>query len=1121
VNPLWGDPLRSGSTQAWMCLQDGCLSAAMSLAHSAVVVPDPALVSADSGSGFAFFSPARLRPAFLGMSDVTDSLLALSAATGGDNASLVETQSGSLARVGAHGKEARLGLKHSKPERLGLGGSGIGAKLKGTAGGWTAAANRSTSMPLLAVASGPCCWVVSLSRLATVSMLPPACPVGDVLDMHWCSDSALLLLTSRGVYEWEIFLDHVIFMDLKSPHKTLSWQEGGHRRSKSNRDAGSDAEEEDAQHSATDRAVDGGGAGGGRLPGVSAVAEVSVSRRVALVSVSGSRNVVSGLAAALFSRSSRALSFVRRVDAKAGATLVDKRTLSRLGGWDYDEASPLLALMAALREQHLSLQEAEWRRLQVALLRNAPLTWQVSLGKVFPRVRRRRRSWLHGGHGGHGRPGFLGLGRGSAESDKAGAAAEDARKPQFQSLLDIAIETNDRALAASVTPHLVRGGHASMPPQFWKRFMVQFPTVMRDEVLPMMAHLSRAERNRSFRARLPHAAHMEVAEEVHQFYALAMAGSAAEFDGDVESMALATGWTAGDTEVGAEDGMDAEGEGEVEGEADGQGDSERLQSSVLLPGTEAEAGDDGYPGTRALSATGDDAEGVQRTSSRRLSVFRSAPGKAGSRSAGQGRRTKAGGDVEGGPGLWRQVPMRTFLMPRVLYAVVVSSVVWMLDLLINKPVSVVSGWFGLLDRGPEGNLFDCVIHEIRMPYFAGHRDHLESSILHQAVAFDHEWLWRSKVLTAVLEFKWATYGRRLFMWNFGQYVILILFFMFDAYMLGLRQSKRLEAEGLDKAEPVIVFFSLLFCTVYSLGEVGQLLIEGRRYLDSLWNRLDMSSLVLYWCTSFVHMLVAVNALEEQTERDLVDVLTPVAAVTALLLWTNILYYARAFESTASLVRTLLQALQDMGAFVLIILIVLAGFSTGFFLLYMQPAFMGSADYEELYLQFGTPLNTVLTLYDMMLGSYDVRVLRLSSSVVLAWLFFLLFSFMMSILLLNVLIAILSDSFERVQERADVEWRRERALLLVEMENLVPQAPDARRLYLSLIGARYPRTLRVLTSVDENLEDRPFIMVGESAASTSGQGQWQGRLRALKDRIERLERSLVDEMEQMKQLLASR
>lgn len=135
------------------------------------------------------------------------------------------------------------------------------------------------------------------------------------------------------------------------------------------------------------------------------------------------------------------------------------------------------------------------------------------------------------------------------------------------------------------------------------------------------------------------------------------------------------------------------------------------------------------------------------------------------------------------------------------------------------------------------------------------------------------------------------------------------------------------------------------------------------------------------------------------------------------------------------------------------IVILIGFATAFHLLYMQPELSATLDMEELELTFGTPIRTALTVYDMLLGSYDVSLLQSSSSPALAWTLFVCFSFLMTIVLLNLLISILGDSFDRVQERADVEWRRERALLLVEMEHLIPKDPATRRAYISLIGAR--------------------------------------------------------------------
>lgn len=224
-------------------------------------------------------------------------------------------------------------------------------------------------------------------------------------------------------------------------------------------------------------------------------------------------------------------------------------------------------------------------------------------------------------------------------------------------------------------------------------------------------------------------------------------------------------------------------------------------------------------------------------------------------------------------------------------------------------------------------------------------------------------------------------------------------------------------------------------------------------------------------------------------------------------------YARALESTAGLVRTIIQSLLDVRAFVFIMLAIFVGFASSFHFLFMDPRYLPAMDEEDMSYMFGTPLATAATTYSMLVGAFDVAALRYSSAPTLALLFFIMFSFVITIVLLNLLISILGDSFDRTQERLDVNMRRERALLLVEIERQMPSNPSIRRLYAAVIGARYPKYLKIVTAAESNLLAAPFLLM-DDGSGTGNNGQWQGRVRALKTRMEKMEANIQREIREL-------
>ena len=67
----------------------------------------------------------------------------------------------------------------------------------------------------------------------------------------------------------------------------------------------------------------------------------------------------------------------------------------------------------------------------------------------------------------------------------------------------------------------------------------------------------------------------------------------------------------------------------------------------------------------------------------------------------------------------------------------------------------------------------------------------------------------------------------------------------------------------------------------------------------------------------------------------------------------------------------------------------------------------------------------------MLGDFDVDILEQPSSILI----FILFQFIVVVLMMNLIIAIMGDSYEKVKEHETIEALHERAKIIVDMELL--------------------------------------------------------------------------------------
>ena len=155
-------------------------------------------------------------------------------------------------------------------------------------------------------------------------------------------------------------------------------------------------------------------------------------------------------------------------------------------------------------------------------------------------------------------------------------------------------------------------------------------------------------------------------------------------------------------------------------------------------------------------------------------------------------------------------------------------------------------------------------------------------------------------------------------------------------------------------------------------------------------------------------------------------------------------YLRGFPATAPLVRMILVITRDVGPFLGVCSIVIVG-CTCFFAINAPEASSEFGNFDGV-VGFLAPLLKVVLAT---LGSYDIRDYTKKAAVAM----FLFFAFFVILLMLNLLIAIMGDSYSMVKESELIEGLRERAKLIVEHELLFPwRQTYCRYLHIAEIAA---------------------------------------------------------------------
>lgn len=264
---------------------------------------------------------------------------------------------------------------------------------------------------------------------------------------------------------------------------------------------------------------------------------------------------------------------------------------------------------------------------------------------------------------------------------------------------------------------------------------------------------------------------------------------------------------------------------------------------------------------------------------------------------------------------------------------------------------------------------------------------------------------------------------------------------FDALFLALlivsfRASTHGFLNGYDPEDVIkwiyVTNANVFYFVIREFGKAISLCMITRRafwvnYFWSFWNIVDILSIVLA-LSSTIAMRVSYADDQFVLDDDSLH-LRGCLAVTTGLLWLRVLGLLKTINmQLATFVLAIVQITRDILWFLLILVAAVVSFAQMFYTL-LVPASCASGENED-----DLPCSQAeyyLKVYSILLGDFgDFE--REDFSSVFAVLLFVFFSFMVVIVLLNVLIAIVSDSYEKCLVRSQSLFGRARVTLLAEL-----------------------------------------------------------------------------------------
>ena len=309
-------------------------------------------------------------------------------------------------------------------------------------------------------------------------------------------------------------------------------------------------------------------------------------------------------------------------------------------------------------------------------------------------------------------------------------------------------------------------------------------------------------------------------------------------------------------------------------------------------------------------------------------------------------------------------------------------------------------------------------------------------------ALDFDWIFEhdnAKILLAVLandasdlaltrrsirifiQLMWSKYQSKIIYYIFFPYCLYLFIICFlSGHLIGsfLDSLTRYDSDPsereLIKLEAFILTplcFTLLL--LFGSLEIRQVFQNGLEYFVDPWNCIDMVSLY----QNVIVLIMFSCCLWREEEYFDIKLMHTFGSFACFFMWIKIFYWMRLFQSLAYYVKLIQQTLADIAGFMLMVLIILTSF--GSFLYVANRNLVGTKSaYLSRYFGY-EPIDAVLSVYMLgALGDFSTSRYKVGYEQHFVMFMFLIATFFVSVVFMNMLISIMGHTFEQVLDGAE-------------------------------------------------------------------------------------------------------
>ncbi|CAF1310734.1 unnamed protein product [Rotaria sp. Silwood1] len=348
----------------------------------------------------------------------------------------------------------------------------------------------------------------------------------------------------------------------------------------------------------------------------------------------------------------------------------------------------------------------------------------------------------------------------------------------------------------------------------------------------------------------------------------------------------------------------------------------------------------------------------------------------------------------------------------------------------------------------------CVAHPLNQLDIDFHQDNKERplSVIEIMIKKNNAEL-ISPIIVSLIDKKWRSFAYRIFVRRFFMALLYLLVFLATTTLRKTGSEKAAsefgEKTGITSSKHLSVSDQFLYSLGHTMVIIGAALRSA--YEIKEMRRLGFSN---YWqnsgstfrgnclVCSFCFCIFTCEILHlfgmQQYE-------TQILAFTSLIGWGHMFFFIMPFQFTGPFVIMIYKMLfNDILRFFIIYMIFLAGFAQSFCILFNGYGFQGY-------------LSNIKLCFLSLLGDFDLDYYIGGEYPLTSVMILIFYVVLITILLLNLLIAMMGDTYADVKRSAKRLWHLERARIALHMQNTMPRSKrlfSFKNYWINVQGERY-------------------------------------------------------------------